>query len=157
MKWNWLSMQLRLWSTSCGSRVEILLLLGFCFAKLSCPDEWTRTERCSLLTLNVSCIDSVADVAVVSRQWNLTPSPKAENTAGLFASLFPVFSLVFAGQAFLSAPEKVTVRAHGTAWFILHCQTGSAEVVYREGRQAEWMKGMPELLFRWCCRRHERS
>lgn len=98
-------------------------------------------DVCSLLTLNVSCFDSVADVAVVSWQRNPTPSPKVENpaaaAAGHFAYLFLVFSHVFAGQAFLPAPEKVAVRAQEATCFILRYQTGSAQVVYRERRQNE--------------------
>lgn len=89
--------------------------------------------------LNVSCSDSVADVAVLGWQWNLTPSPKAEKpaaTAGHFAYLFLVFPCVFAGQAFHSAPEKVTVRACETC-FILHYQIGSAQVIYRKRKQNE--------------------
>lgn len=90
--------------------------------------------------MNVSCADSVADVALLGWKWNPTPSPKVENAAtaaGHFAYLWLVFPCMFAGQAFHSAPEKVTVRAHETC-FILHYQIGSARVVYRKSRQNEW-------------------
>lgn len=49
-------------------------------------------DVCSLLTLNVSCFDSVADVAVVSWQRNPTPSPKVENPAALLLGILLISS-----------------------------------------------------------------
>lgn len=79
-----------------------------------------------------AAFDNVADVAVVNRQWKLTPSPEAENlaaAAGHFAYLLLVFSCAFAGQVFMLRPEKVALTACEAMCSLLRFRTGSAQVV----------------------------
>jgi len=156
IKWDWISIKLRLWRTFLWFLSGDIPDLS-CFFSLFCQIVLMNGQElnvCSLLTLNIGCSDSVADVACAQ----LAARPDSLSQGWNPGWHCWVFCLSAAGVLPCACRPGFPLRTGNGRWQSPWSNGLCPSLPARfctgcvQGEEAEWARGVPALPFKWCCR-----